>query len=153
VVILTRTNIHRQIAFVTAVLIAITSTLLHIPNQASAQITPAPSIFDSSVDGLEFVAQNTTDPQQNSTAANITQLATILPTVDQPVTPASFAPVTEESDESTSSSDEDDDDDENDDSNNNSDDDNGEDDDDDDDSGNGNGGSSVSVGGAFASVG
>jgi type IV secretory pathway VirB10-like protein len=153
VVILTRTNIHRQIAFVTAVLIAITSTLLHIPNQASAQITPAPSILDSSVDGLEFVAQNTTDPLQNSTAANITQLATILPTVDQPVTPASFAPVTEESDESTSSSDEDDDDDENDDSNNNSDDDNGEDDDDDDDSGNGNGGSSVSVGGAFASVG
>jgi hypothetical protein len=96
------------------------------------------------------VAQNTTDPLQNSTAANITQLATILPTVDQPVTPASFAPVSEESDDSTSSSDEDDDD-ENDDSNNNSDDD--DDDDDDDDGNNGNGGSSVSVGGAFASVG
>jgi hypothetical protein len=151
VVILRRTNIHRQIVFATAVLItAITSTLLHIPNQASAQITPAPSILDSSGDGLEFVAQNTTDPLQNSTAANITQLATILPTIDQPVTPASFAPVSEESDDSTSSSDEDDDD-ENDDSNNNSDDD--DDDDDDDDGNNGNGGSSVSVGGAFASVG
>jgi hypothetical protein len=164
VVILRRTNIHRQIVFATAVLIAITSTLLHIPNQASAQITPAPSILDSSVDGLESVAQNTTDPLQNSTAANITQLATVIPTVDQPLTPTSFAPTSEESDESTSSSDDDeDDDDSNIDSSNdggddgngsNDDDDDSSDEDDNDNSGDGNGGGiSISVGGAFVSVG
>jgi hypothetical protein len=50
------------------------------------------------------MAQNTTDHLHNSTVANITQLATILPTVDEPVTSASFAPVIEKSDESASSS-------------------------------------------------
>jgi hypothetical protein len=88
------------------------------------------------------MAQNTTDPVQNTTAANITQLATVLPTVDQPITPTSFAPVSEESDESTSSSNNDDDDDSNSDNNG------------DDDSGDGNGGGrSASAGGAFASAG
>jgi hypothetical protein len=135
-----------------AVLLATTSALLNVANQVSAQITPSAS----SVNELGFMAQNTTDPVQNTTAANITQLATVLPTVDQPIAPTSFAPVSEESDESTSSSDDDDDDDSNSD---NSHDDSGNDDDgDDDDDGGGNDdddgdGRSASAGGAFASAG
>lgn len=109
------------------------------------------SALGSSANGLGFVAQNTTDPVQNSTAANVTQLATVVPTFDQPIAPTSFAPVIEESDESTSSTNNDDDDDSN--SDNNSKDDSGDDDDDDDDSGDGNGGRSASAGGAFASAG
>lgn len=131
-----------------AVLLGTTSALLNVANQVSAQITPSAS----SVNELGFMAQNTTDPVQNTTAANITQLATVLPTVDQPITPTSFAPVSEESDESTSSSNNDDDDDSN--SDNNGEDDSGEDDSGDDDSGDGNGGGrSASAGGAFASAG
>jgi hypothetical protein len=131
-----------------AVLLGTTSALLNVANQVSAQITPSAS----SVNELGFMAQNTTDPVQNTTAANITQLATVLPTVDQPITPTSFAPVSEESDESTSSSNNDDDDDSN--SDNNGEDDSGDDDSGDDDSGDGNGGGrSASAGGAFASAG
>jgi hypothetical protein len=125
---------------VTAILLAATSALLYVPNQMSAQITPSASALDPSANGLGFVAQNTTDPVQNSTAANVTQLATVAPTFDQPIAPTSFDPVSEESDESTSSTNNDDDDDSN--SDNNS----------EDDSGNRNGGSSVSVGGTFVSV-
>jgi hypothetical protein len=120
----------------TVILLATASALLFVPNQASAQITPSPS----TINGLGFMAENTTDPVQNNTAANVTQLATVLPTVDQPIAPTSFAPVTEVSDESTSSSD-------NDDSNSDN---NDDDDDDDDDDG---GGRSASAGGAFASAG
>ncbi len=60
------------------------------------------------------MAQDSANPVQNSTTANITQLATILPTIDQPITPASFIPMSEEtddSDDSSSSSNDDDDDD------------------------------------------
>ena len=141
---------------VTAILLAATSALLYVPNQMSAQITPSASALDSSANGLGFVAQNTTDPVQNSTAANVTQLATVVPTVE-PIAPTSFVPVSGESDESTRSSNNDDDDDSN--SDNNSKDDSGDDDDDDDDdsddddSGDGNGGRSASAGGAFASAG
>lgn len=143
--------------FVTAVLLAATSALLYVPNQVSAQITP--STLDSLGNEIGFMAQNTTDPVQNDTAANITQLATVPPTVDQPIAPTSFAPaVSEESDESTSSNDDDDDDDDSN-SDNNRGDDSGDDDDDDDsdddddDSDDGNGGISISVGGTFVSVG
>lgn len=130
-----------------AVLLGTTSALLNVANQVSAQITPSAS----SVNELGFMAQNTTDPVQNTTAANITQLATVLPTVNQPIAPTSFAPVSEESDESTSSSNNDDDDDSN--SDNNGEDDGGG-DSGDDDSGDGNGGGrSASAGGAFASAG
>jgi hypothetical protein len=143
-----------------SVLIAATgSTLLYIPIQASAQITPSTSALDSTGNELGFMSQNTTDPAQNSTVANITQLATILPPVD-PVTPATFVPtVSEESDEGTSTNDDDDDDDDSNDDNSNSDDGSSDDDDDDDsdddddDSGGDNGGVSVSAGGAFVSVG
>lgn len=135
-----------------AVLLGTTSALLNVANQVSAQITPA-----SSVNELGFMAQNTTDPVQNTTAANITQLATVLPTVNQPIAPTSFAPVSEESDESTSSSNNDDDDDSNSDNNGEDDSgggDSGDDDSGDDDSGDGNGGGrSASAGGAFASAG
>ena len=145
------------IGIITAILLAATSALLYVPNQMSAQITPSASALDSSANGLGFVAQNTTDPVQNSTAANVTQLATVVPTFDQPIAPTSFAPVIEESDESTSSTNNDDDDDSN--SDNNSEDDSGDDDDDDDDdsddddSDDGNGGRSASAGGASASAG
>src|ERR687891_200807 len=136
-VILNHTKVPRQatpktnmigFGIITAILLAATSALLYVPNQMSAQITPSASALDSSANGLGFVAQNTTDPVQNSTAANVTQLATVVPTFDQPIAPTSFAPVIEESDESTSST-------------NN------------DDSGDGNGGRSASAGGAFASAG
>lgn len=132
-----------------AVLLGTTSALLNVANQVSAQITPSAS----SVNELGFMAQNTTDPVQNTTAANITQLATVLPTVNQPIAPTSFAP----SDESTSSSNNDDDDDSNSDNNGEDDDgggDSGDDDSGDDDRGDGNGGvRSASAGGAFASAG
>jgi hypothetical protein len=131
-------------AIATVILLATASSLLFVPNQASAQITPSPSTPDASINGLGFMAQNTTDPVQNNTAANVTQLATVLPTADQPIAPTSFAPVTEESDESTSSSD-------NDDSNSDNNDDAS--DDDDDDGGDDDDGRSASAGGAFASAG
>ena len=156
-------TLKTRMIFVITVLIAAAtaSILLYIPNQASAQITPSPPTLDSTGIELGFMAQNTTDPAQNSTVANITQLATVLPAVDQPVTPASFAPVNEESDESTSSSDDDDDDEDNDGSSDSSNDDDSSSDDDDDnggssddDSGDDNGGSSsASAGGIFVSVG
>jgi hypothetical protein len=136
-------------AIATVILLATASALLFVPNQASAQITPS----TSSVNELGFMAQNTTDPVQNNTAANVTQLATVLPTVE-PIAPTAFAPVIEESDESMSSSDNDDsnsdnnDDDSNSDNNDDDDGDDDDDDDDDDDSGR-----SAIAGGAFASAG
>lgn len=146
----TQMTLKTRMIFVIAVLIVATaSILLYIPNQASAQITPSPPTLDSTGIELGFMAQNTTDPAQNSTVANITQLATVLPAVDQSVTPASFAPVNEESDESTSSSDDDDDDEDNDGSSDSSNDDDSSSDDDDDNGGS----SSASAGGIFVSVG
>jgi len=143
-----------MIAFVavTAVLLAFLSIPSQVPGQLSAQITPSLAP-ESSDPGIGFMVQDSAAPVQNSTGANITQLATILPTVSQPITPASFTPVSEEpdddeSDDSTSSND----DDESDSSSGDDDNDNGDGNGDDDGDG---GGSSASAGGggAFAFAG
>jgi hypothetical protein len=118
---------------VTAVLLAFLSIPSQVPGQLSAQITPSLTL-ESSDPGIGFMAQDSAASVQNSTGANITQLATIIPTVSQPITPASFTPVSEEadddeSDDSSSSNDDDEsdsssgDDDNNDDSDDNGDDD------------------------------
>jgi hypothetical protein len=73
------------------------------PGQVSAQLTP--SIISGTPDrGIEFTGQNSTSPVQNSTSANITQLAT-LPATGSPITPASSAPTSGVSDESSDDSD------------------------------------------------
>jgi hypothetical protein len=142
---------------VTAVLLAFLSIPSQVPGQLSAQITPSLTL-ESSDPGIGFMVQDSAAPVQNSTGANITQLATILPTVSQPITPASFTPVSEEpddveSDDSTSSNDDDESDSSSGDDDNN---DNGDGDSDDngDNDGDG-GGSSASAGGggAFAFAG
>jgi len=137
---------------VTAVLLAFLSIPSQVPGQLSAQITPSLTL-ESSDPGMGFMAQDSAAPIQNSTGANITQLATIIPTVSQPITPASFTPVSEEvdddeSDDSSSSSDDDESD------SSSGDDDNDNDNDSGDDDGDG-GGSSASAGGggAFAFAG
>ena len=142
------------VAVAAAFLFVSTPAVSFEPGPAWAQITPStltPDLSDtaslgpqSSVlpeilpesSGIGFVAQDTADPIQNNTASNITQLATVPSTVNQPIAPASLTPVVEESDESSSSSggSGDDDEDEND-SNNSGDDDSGDDDSGDDDSG------------------
>ena len=139
----------------TAVLLAFLSIPSHVPGYVSAQITPS-STLESSGPGIGFMTQDSAATVQNSTSANITQLATIPPTSSQPITPASFTPVSEEpvddeSDDSTSSTD--DDDDESDGSS--GDDDNADSEDNGDDDGDGGGSSSASAGGggAFASAG
>jgi hypothetical protein len=140
---------------VTAVLLAFLSIPSQVPGQLSAQITPSLTL-ESSDPGIGFMAQDSAAPVQNSTGANITQLATVIPTVSQPITPASFTPVSEEadddeSDDSSSSNDDDESDSSSgDDDNNDDSDDNGDDDDDGD-----GGGSSASAGGggAFAFAG
>ena len=93
----------------TAILLAVMSIFAYGPNQVSAQITP--SNFQSSDTGAGPMGQAPADPVQNSTASNITQLATVPPTVNQPIIPASLTPVVEESDESDSGSSNDDEDD------------------------------------------
>jgi type IV secretory pathway VirB10-like protein len=88
-------------------------TFLSVPslalNQLSAQITPSfnpePADFR-----IGFMAQDSADPVQNGTSANITQLATVLPVANQPITPASYTPVIEETENSDSASSKDDDD-------------------------------------------
>jgi|GEM_PF-1810338 len=137
---------------VTAVLLAFLSIPSQVPGQLSAQITPSLTL-ESSDPGMGFMAQDSAAPIQNSTGANITQLATIIPTVSQPITPASFTPVSEEvdddeSDDSSSSNDDDESD------SSIGDDDNDNDNDSGDDDGDG-GGSSASAGGggAFAFAG
>ena len=51
------------------------------------------------------MAQDKTDPVQNNTAANISQLATVLPAVNRSITPTSaVASVSEVSDDSVDSS-------------------------------------------------
>ena len=120
-------------------------TFLSVPslelNQLSAQITPSftpePADFR-----IGFMAQDLVDPVQNSTSANITQLDAVLPVVNQPITPASYTPVIEETEDADSASSKDDDED-----SASSDNDNG------DDSDNDNGDDDGDGGGAFASAG
>ena len=144
----------------TAVLLAFLSVPSMIPGQVSAQITPSGTPGPSNA-GIGFMAQDSADPVQNSTSANITQLATIPPNANQPITPAAITPVSEvsdDSDDSSSSNDDDSDDssssndDDSDDSSSSNDDDDDTDEDSDDD---GDGGSSAFAGGggAFASAG
>jgi hypothetical protein len=142
---------------VTAVLLAFLSIPSQVPGQLSAQITPSLTM-ESSDPGIGFMAQDSAAPVQNSTGANITQLATILPTASQPITPASFTPVSEEiaddeSDDSTSSNDDDESDSSSGDDANNDSNDNGDDDDDDDDGDGGGSSASAGGGGAFAFAG
>ena len=110
------------VAVAAAFLFVSTPAVSFEPGPAWAQITPStltPDLSDtaslgpqSSVlpeilpesSGIGFVAQDTADPIQNNTASNITQLATVPSTVNQPIAPASLTPVVEESDESSSSS-------------------------------------------------
>jgi hypothetical protein len=135
---------------ITAVLLAFLSIPSQVPGHVSAQIIPSTTL-DSSGPGIGFMTEDSAATVQNSTSANITQLATI----SQPITPASFTPVSEEpvddeSDDSTSSND--DDDDESDSSSGDDDDDDSEDNGDDDGDGGGNS-ASAGGGGAFASAG
>jgi hypothetical protein len=139
---------------INAVLLAFLSIPSQVPGHVSAQIIPSTTL-DSSGPGIGFMTEDSAATVLNSTSANITQLATIPPTSSQPITPASFTPVSEEpvddeSDDSTSSTD--DDDDESDGSSGDDDDDDSEDNGNDDGDG---GGSSASAGGggAFASAG
>jgi hypothetical protein len=167
-------NIQRKVILticvmcsVAAAAILLAATL--IPTyEVSAQIIPSgpqssllpENLFQSS-GGL--LSQDAADLAQNSTTtANITQLGTVPPIADQPITPPITPPITavnEASDESdeTSSSDDDDDENNSSSSNDNDDDDTGNDDSDDDDSGDdnndGDGGSSAASGGAFATAG
>jgi hypothetical protein len=148
----------------TSVLLAFMSVPSQIPSQVSAQITPSLTL-ESQDTGIGFMAQDPADPVQNSTSANITQLATILPAASQPITPASFTPVsevTEDSDDSASSNGDEDDSDSSSSSSRDSDNDNSDDSGDgDSDNGDGDsddgdgGGSSASAGGggAFAFAG
>jgi hypothetical protein len=95
----------------TSVLLAFMSVPSQTPSQVSAQITPS-SALESQDTEIGFIAQDPAEPVQNSTSANITQLATILPAASQPITPASFTPVseaTEGSGDSASSNGDDDD--------------------------------------------
>jgi hypothetical protein len=62
-----------------------------IIQKSAAQITPSftpePADFR-----IGFMAQDLAGPVQNSTSANITQLATVIPAANQPITPASYTP-------------------------------------------------------------
>lgn len=138
---------------ITAVLLAFLSIPSQVPVHVSAQIIPS-STLESSGPGIGFMTQDSAATVQNSTSTNITQLATIPPTVSQPITPASFTPVSEEpvddeSDDSSSSND----DDESDSSSGDDDDDDSEDNGDDDGDGDGRGSSASAGGGAFAFAG
>lgn len=168
-----KTHLTSFVVAVSSVLLASWAATSYIPGPASAQITPStltpdtstsppfsvlPKSLQSADTGIEFMPQSTASPVQNSTTTNITQLATIPPTVSQPITPSSL-PISENSDDSNNSGDGDD---ENNSNNNDNDDDDradndGDDDDDsDDDDGGGNGDGSVAIaggGGAFAFAG
>jgi hypothetical protein len=140
----------------TAVLLTFLSVPFMIPGQVSAQITPSGTSGPSNA-GIGFMAQDSADPVQNSTSANITQLATIPPTANQPITPAALTPVSEVSDDSddSSSSNDDDSDDSSSSNDDDSDDSSSSNDSDDDSDDDGDGGSSAFAGGggAFASAG
>jgi type IV secretory pathway VirB10-like protein len=162
-----------------AVLLAFLSVPPLTSSHVLAQITPSFSSGPSDF-RIGSMTQESAYPVQNSTNANITQLATVLPVANQPITPASFTPVSEETEESDSASTEDDDDetvsssdndndsdssddsddssndnsDDSDDSNNDGGDDEDEDDDGDDDDGDGGGAFAFAGGGgAFAFAG
>lgn len=92
-----------------AVLLAFLSVPSLTQSHLLAQITPSFSSGPSDF-RIGFTAQESAYPVQNSTNANITQLATVLPLANQPITPASFTPVSEETGESDSASTENDDD-------------------------------------------
>lgn len=139
-----------SIVAATPVLLAFLSVPCLVPGQALAQITPSLA-SESTNGGLGFMAQDSANPVQNSTSANITQLATIPPAANLPITPSSFTPVIEEtkdSDDSTSSNDDDDESDSSSDSDDDDDNDNGDND------GDGGGSSAFTGGGgAFAFAG
>ena len=116
----------------TSVLLAFISVPSQTPSQVSAQITPSSALGSQDTE-IGFIAQDPADPVQNSTSANITQLATILPASSQPITPASFTPVSEVTEDSGDSASSNGDDDDSDSSSSGSDNDNN------DDNGNGNG--------------
>ena len=139
---------------INAVLLAFLSIPSQVPGHVSAQIIPSTTL-DSSGPGIGFMTEDSASTVQNSTSANITQLATIPLTSSQPITPASFTPVSEEpvddeSDDSTSSTDDDDDE-----SDGSSGDDDGDDSEgnDNDDGDGGDSTASAGGGGAFASAG
>ena len=152
--------IHNQMALIsvttilaaTAVLLAFLSVPSMLPGQVSAQITPSgtsgpPDVYQHWFYGtsIGFMAQDSADPVQNGTSANITQLATIPTSANQPITPAALTPVSEVSDDSDDSSSSNDDD---------SDDSSSSNDDSDDSDDDGDGGSSAFAGGgASASAG
>jgi hypothetical protein len=162
-------NIQRKAILTTCIMCSVAATAILlaatlIPTyEASAQIIPSSPQSSVLPENLQsyggLLSQDAADLAQNSTTANITQLATVLP-VAEPITPPITA-VNEASDESDETSNSDDDDDENNSSssNDNDDDDTGNDDDDsdDDDSGDdnndGDGGTSAASGGAFAIAG
>ena len=111
-----------------AVLLSFISIPELTPSQVSAQIIPTlnPEISNG---GLGFTVQDSTDPVQNGTNANITQLATIPAAANQPITPSTFTPVSEDTGDSerpvsedSASTDDDDDDESDNDSDNDSDD-------------------------------
>jgi hypothetical protein len=97
-----------------AVLLLFMSIPEFIPSQVSAQIIPTLNP-ETSNGGIGFTVQESADPVQNGTNANITQLATIPAAANQPITPSTFTPVSEDTgDSDVSSSNDDDDDDESD---------------------------------------
>lgn len=124
-----------------AVLLSFISIHELTPSQVSAQIIPTlnPEI---SMGGIGFTVQDSTDPVQNGTNANITQLATIPAAANQPITPSTFTPVSEDTGDSDDSASNDDDDDESDNDSDN--------DSDDGDDSNDDGGSSAFAGGGGA---
>jgi hypothetical protein len=167
-----KTCLMSFVVAVFSVLLASLAATSYIPGPASAQIVPSTSMPDSSANPQSSVLPKSLQPAdsgiefmphpasvQNSTTTNITQLATVLPTVDQPITPSSIVPISEDSDDSDDSRDD------GDENNSGSNDDNGDDDSGDDDSGDddsgdddrdGDEGGSVAVagsGGAFAFAG
>jgi hypothetical protein len=173
-----KTYMMSFVVAVSSVLLASLAVISYIPGPASAQIVPSTSMPDSSANPQSSVLPKSLQPAdsgiesmphlasvQNSTTTNITQLATVLPTVpDQPITPSSIVPISEDSDDSDDSrndSDENNSSDDGDENNSGSNDDSGDDDSGDDDSdnnddGDGDEGGSVAVaggGGAFAFAG
>jgi hypothetical protein len=78
--------ILQSVAFSTTFIV-----LMLTAQSASAQpITPTLTP-DSSV-GIGFLARDSVEPAQNTTTSNITRLATILPSGNQPITPMQFTP-------------------------------------------------------------
>jgi hypothetical protein len=131
------------VSIVLATMVVISNTA----SPASAQIVPSSSSGQQPVGSL---TEDTVGLVQSNSTANITQLATVPATVDQPIVPSSSGPVNTESDDD---SDDSGDDDSGDDDSGDDDDDSGDDDDDDSGDDDGNGGGSVAVagsGGAFA---